>query len=319
MTRVLTIGNQKGGVSKTSSCLNLCYSLANTYGYNVLLIDMDSQGSASLNLQIDVAGEDIHTIDELLEPVVLNKIRSIPWNALKECIYTPTFNDRIRDPEDKMRWKQVQSPFGFDIIPASLYLSIVEMKMGIAAGTYFNGAINQFYLRETIIKTIKENADYDYIVIDTPPSLGALSINSMAAATDGVIIVSNLDVMSTRGIESFIESIETVKLGNKDHRGILGILFALYSDRRSVDRQVDEWAQRFLPIPVFDTKIPETANVKKANMSKLLVSQIDKKMKRAYDEFANEVIYAVEHPDEPIGSARDAMNNPQLSLDLGEE
>lgn len=314
--KVLCVGNQKGGVSKTTTSLNLCYSLANTYNQKVLLIDMDSQGSASLNLQIDVASEDVHTIDELLEPIVLRRQSSIPWEALKECIYTPTYTDRVRDPEDRMKWKQVQSPFGFDLIPSSLYLSIVEMKMGIAAGQFYGGAINQFYLRETIIKTLREYSDYDYVVIDTPPSLGALSVNSMAAAESGVIIVSNLDVMSTRGIESFIESTAMVQQANPEHRGILGILFALYSDRRAVDRQVDDWAQQFLPIPVFDSKIPETANVKKANSSKFLVSQIDKKMKAAYDSFANEVIYATDHPDEPIGSAKKAMENPQLSLGL---
>ena len=193
------------------------------------------------------------------------------------------------------------------------------MKMGIAAGQYFGGMINQFYLRNAVVNVIDENSDYDFVIIDTPPSLGALSVNSMAAAQDGVIIVSNLDVMSTRGIESFIESTETVQQYNEKHRGILGILFALYSDRRAVDRQVDDWAQQFLPIPVLDTRIPETANVKKANSSRLLVSQIDKKMKAAYDSFAKEVIYATDHPDEPIGSAKKAMENPQLSLNFDEE
>lgn len=302
--KVLCVGNQKGGVSKTTTSLNLCYSLANTYNQRVLLIDMDSQGSASLNLQIDVASDDIHTIDELLEPIVLRHSNHISWEYLQEYIYTPTFTDRVRDPEKPVKWIQVQKPYGFDLIPSSLYLSIVEMKMGIAAGKFFNGSINQFYLRETIIKTLREHSDYDYVVIDTPPSLGALSVNSMAAAVDGVIIVSNLDVMSTRGIESFIESTETVQRANDNHRGIMGILFALYSDRRSVDKQVDSWAKQFLPIPVFDTRIPETANVKKANSSKLLVSQIDKKMKTAYDSFAEEVIYATDHPTEPIGSAK---------------
>lgn len=317
--KVLCVGNQKGGVSKTTTSLNLCYSLANTYDQKVLLIDMDSQGSASLNLQIDVASEDIHTVDQLLEPIVLREQKNVTWEALKECIYTPTYTDRVRDPEDRMKWKQVQTPFGFDLIPSSLYLSIVEMRMGIAAGKFYGGAINQFYLKQTIIQTLRNYSEYDYVVIDTPPSLGALSVNAMAAAEDGVIIVSNLDVMSTRGIESFIESTQMVQQANTSHRGILGILFALYSDRRAVDRQVDDWAQQFLPIPVFDSKIPETANVKKANSSKLLVSQIDKKMKAAYDAFTNEVMYATEHPDEPIGSAKKAKENPQISFGFESE
>lgn len=317
--KVLCVGNQKGGVSKTTTSLNFCYSLANTYHQKVLLIDMDSQGSASLNLQMDVTSEDIHTIDEILEPVVERNRNVFSWDVLQECIYTPSYKDRIRDPDNKMKWIQAMTPFGFDLIPSSLYLSIVEMKMGIAAGQYFKGAINMYYLRDSVIKTLRENSDYDYVVIDTPPSLGALSVNSMAAAENGVIIVSNLDVMSTRGIESFIESTAMVQENNKDHRGILGILFALYSDRRAVDRQVDDWAQQFLPIPVFNTRIPETANVKKANSSNLLVSQIDKKMKAVYDAFTAEVIYATDHPDEPIGSAKKAIENEQLSLALETE
>ena len=116
--KVLCVGNQKGGVSKTTTSLNLCYSLAKTYNKKVLLIDMDSQGSASLNLQIDVASEDVHTIDELLEPIVLRQQGSIPWEALKECIYTPTFTDRVRDENDRMKWKQVNTPFGFDLTPS---------------------------------------------------------------------------------------------------------------------------------------------------------------------------------------------------------
>ena len=101
--KVLCVGNQKGGVSKTTTSLNLCYSLANTFKKKVLLIDMDSQGSASLNLQIDVASDDVHTIDEILEPIVLRKQKVAAWDALKECIYTPTFTDRIRDPEDRRK------------------------------------------------------------------------------------------------------------------------------------------------------------------------------------------------------------------------
>ena len=314
--KVLCVGNQKGGVSKTTTSINLCYSLANTYHQKVLLIDMDSQGSASLNLQMDVTSEEIHTIDEILEPIVSRNRNTFNWDVLQECIYTPVYKGKIRN---KMKWEDDMAPFGFDLIPSSLYLSIVEMKMGIAAGQFYKGAINMHYLRDSVIKTLRENSDYDYVIIDTPPSLGALSVNSMAAAENGVIIVSNLDVMSTRGIESFIESTAMVQNNNKNHRGILGILFALYSNRRAVDRQVDDWAQQFLPIPVFNTRIPETASVKKANASNLLVSQMDKKMKAVYDAFTEEVIYATDHPDEPIGNAKKAIENEQLSLPLETE
>ena len=303
--KVLCCGNQKGGVSKTTCTLNICYSLANTYGYKVLLIDMDSQGSSSLNLGIDVASEDVHTIDDILDPYVKGMTKKISWEALQQCIYTPTYQDRMRDPDNKMRWLQIDVPFGFDVIPASLYLSVVEMTMGVVGGASRQG-INQFYLRD-VMNVIAQNTDYDFVIIDTPPSLGALSINALAAAEDGVIIVSNLDVMSMRGITTFIESTETVQRYNPNHRGILGIMLSLYSDRRSVDRSIEQWVQEFLPIPTFDTRIPETADVKKANSSMLLVSQLNKKAKAAFDNVCMEIIYATEHPGEPIGSARKAI------------
>lgn len=305
-TKVLCFGNQKGGVAKTTSTLNVAYQLANSYGKKVLLIDMDSQGSASLNVGIDISGEDVNTVDTLLEKLVKREASSIPWQEVKQYIYTPTFADRIRNPLDKMKWMDVQKPFGFDVIPASLYLSVVELEMGLAGGASHTG-ISADYLK-SIINTIKANADYDYIVIDTPPSLGALSLNAMAAAQDGIIITSSVDLMSIRGVGTFISTAETVKKLNPHHRGTLGILLSLYSDRRLVDRSIEDWVQEFLPIPTFNTRIPETSNVKKANSSMLLVSQIDKKMDKAFRDFTGEIVYAVDHPDELIGSAKTAAN-----------
>lgn len=303
-TYVLCFGNQKGGVAKTTSTLNVAYQLANAYHKKTLLIDMDSQGSASLNVGIDISNDNVNTIDILLERLVKRQVSSIPWPELKEFIYTPTFTDRVRNPLEKMKWMDIQRPFGFDIIPSSLYLSVVELEMGLAGGASGKG-ISADYLK-AIIRTIKENADYDYIVIDTPPSLGALSLNSMAAAEDGIIITSSVDLMSIRGVGTFISTAETVKKINPNHRGILGILLSLYSERRLVDRSIESWVKEFLPIPTFDTRIPETSNVKKANSSMLLVSQIDKKMNDAFRSFTGEIIYATTHPGELIGSARDA-------------
>jgi len=303
--KVLCCGNQKGGVAKTTCALNICYSLANTYDYKVLLVDMDSQGSSSLNLGIDINSDDINTISDILEPYVKRQVKKLSWSSISECIYTPTYQDRKRDPENKMRWIQVDVPFGFDVIPSSLYLSVVEMMMGVVGGAT-KQAIYQYYLYD-LLAVVREHADYDYVIIDTPPSLGALSVNSIAAAEDGVIIISNLDVMSMRGIKTFITSTETVQRMNPNHKGILGILLSLYSDRRSVDRAIEQWVQEFLPIPTFDTRIPETSDVKKANSSMMLVSQLNKKCKAAFDGVAAEIIYATEHPGVPIGSARKAI------------
>lgn len=307
--KVLAISNQKGGVGKTTASLNLAYALANTYNKKVLLVDDDSQGSASLNLGIDISSEDIYTIDQVLEPYVLGKVKSLKWEAVKNCIYTPTFSDRVRDPNNKnLSWITVQKPFGFDCIPSNLYLSVVELQMGVIGGANGKG-INMFYLKD-LLDVIRDSgeAHYDYVIIDTPPSLGALSVNAMAAAQDGIIAISNLDVMSTRGLSSFIETSETVKRANPNHRGVLGILLSLYSERRQVDRSIDQWVQQFLPIPTFNTRIPESADAKKANSSMLLYSQINKKAKQAFDNLAKEIIEACEHPELPVGNNKKIIN-----------
>lgn len=309
--KVLAIANQKGGVGKTTTSLNLSYALANTYKKKVLLVDFDSQSSAALALGIPVADDDIYTIDQVLEPYVLGKVKSLKWEAIKDCIYTPTYSDRVRDTENKnLSWKTVQKPFGFYCIPSSLYLSVVELQMGIIGGTTGKG-INMYYLKD-LLDVVDENMDIDYVIIDLPPSLSGLSVNGLNAAKDGIIAISNLDVMSTRGLSAFIETSETVKRANPDHRGILGILLSLYSERRQVDRAVDQWVQQFLPIPTFNTRIPESADAKKANSSMLLYSQINKKAKLAFDSLAQEVIDACEHPELPIG------NNKNVSKGVNE-
>ena len=110
-TRVIAFANQKGGVSKTSSALNVCYAFTEL-GKNVLLIDMDSQASASLNLGIDVDEEETGTIDALLQPMITNQVKYRSWAEIQSCIQTPTFTDRQRDPENKMQWITLDTPFG---------------------------------------------------------------------------------------------------------------------------------------------------------------------------------------------------------------
>lgn len=304
-TKVIAIANQKGGVSKTTTSLNIAYSLSNYFNKNVLLIDMDSQGSASLNLGIDINDENTNTIDWLLEPLVTNKISYPSWEDIKSAIYTPTYEDRQRDPNNKMKWISVNKKFGnpgrFDVLPSSIQLAIVELQMGIASG--ISKKLSPNYL-EKVISVIKKMENYDYIILDCPPSLSSLFLNSIYSASDGTVAVSSLDIMSLRGIDNLIESVESVQKLKKNHRGILGIMFAMFSDRRSVDRDLNYYAEKYLPIPVFDTKIPESSDAKKANQSMLLYSQLNKKANLAFQNLAKEIIYAIENPTEPVGSLK---------------
>ena len=291
-TKVICLGNQKGGCSKTTDCLGICYSLANTKGKKVLLIDLDSQGSASLNLGINITDDDVNTIDELLGAYVTKQITAFGWDDVKNFIYTPTYLARRRVPNSS-KWETVQLPFGFDVMPSALPLSVVELQMSLAAN---GGKIYSYYVYD-MIECIKRNADYDYIVLDTPPALGAISVSSMTAAVDGIIIPSNLDIMSFRGIQSFKESADYVVRASESrgikHRGILGILLSLYSERRSVDRALEEYVHEFYPTPTFQSQIRESSDAKRANAESLLFSQINKKAKEDFDALVDEIEFAI--------------------------
>ncbi|WP_105305235.1 ParA family protein [Anaerolactibacter massiliensis] len=304
-TRVIAIGNQKGGVGKTTNSLNICYSLANTYGKKTLLIDFDPQGSASLNLGLDIIDSDLYTINKVLEPYVVRQERQLTWDDIAPAIVTPTFSSV---KQNGMEWVPYDAPFGFDVIPSALNLSVVEMEMSIIGGKYFRGIIKSSYMLD-VVNLIKEHMDYDYIVIDTPPSLGPLSVNGMAAAKDGILISTNMDIMALRGIGPFIESAKQAAGTEEDHRGIIGIILSLYSDRRVVDRSIDDWIKKFLPIPTFSSHIPDSADAKKANVNNRLFAQVSKKAKTAYDDLTKEIMTIVEDPNAVIGNAKEAAQN----------
>lgn len=306
MAYVLAVANQKGGVGKTTTAINLAYAMSKA-GKKVLVIDMDMQGSASLNLGIDTEDDETNTIDVLMEERIKRPDSAVDWANVKQYIYEPTFPDRKRDPLNHMKWIDCKTPFGFYILPSSLRLSVAELHMGLAGGATRKGLRSDYLSKVT--DCISNNTDLDYIIIDTPPSLGAMSLNSIAAATSGCIIVSSLDVMAVRGIATFIETTETIKRLIPGHRGILGIVLGLYSDRRIIDRSIDEWVKDFLPIPTFDTRIPDSQSFKKANSAMMVACQLDKKIDAAYQSLASEIMFAVENPDELVGSAKAEEKN----------
>jgi len=297
-TKVICLGNQKGGCAKTSDCLNIAYCFANTKHYKTLLIDLDSQGSASLNVGINITDDDTNTIDQLLGAYVKREITQFDWEDVKNFIYTPTFMTRKR-VEGTTSWETVKEPFGFDIIPSALPLSLVELQMALAGSSNQSGKIYIYYLYD-LVQCIKKNADYDYIIIDTPPALGSLSMCAMMAS-DGIIVPSNLDIMSFRGIQSFKESAdyiqEMAQSSGHEHRGILGILLSLYSERRSVDKALEEYVHEFYPTPTFQHQIRESSDAKRANAEGVLFAQINKKAREDFDAVCDEIEFALNDPE----------------------
>lgn len=298
-TKVICNANQKGGIGKTTSTLNIGYMFGQK-GKKVLLIDLDSQNTLSGAVGISSIDEDINTIDELLGAYVRREIETFDWDEVSDFIYTPKFLTRRR-VGNSTKWETVYEPFGFDVIPSALPLSLVELQMSMASSANASGKIYSYYLYD-LIECIKQNADYDYIIIDTPPALGALSINAMTASTSGIIIPSNLDIFSFRGIQSFKESADFVvnsahQKGVK-HNGILGILLSLYSERRTVDRALEEYVYSYYPVGLFSTNIRESSDAKKANAEGLLFAQFNKKAREDFDKLTDEIDFAIDHPEE---------------------
>ena len=248
MAEVITIANRKGGVGKTTTTLNLAYSLKEL-GKKVLVIDLDPQ--ANLTRCFDVENtENIKTIGHLL----ITEMEEEEESYLVED-YTKSYDE-------------------IDIIPSSVYLSAVETQMRIETGS-------ERILSE-IVNQAKEH--YDYILIDTSPSLNILTINALCAS-DSVLITADTQLFAIVGISELLKTIQKIKKRVNASLTIKGILLTMCDNRTNLSKlltqQVEEMYQG--KIAVFQTKIPKTVKVGEAIYS----SSVD----IAYDNLAKEICY----------------------------
>ena len=193
--KTIAIVNQKGGVGKTTSTVNLGVGLAQA-GNRVLLVDDDPQHSLTISLGIRNADENL---DTTLATAMQAEIRdeSVPW---EEGI--------------------IHSDEGVDLLPANIELSGVEMSL-------FN-AMSREQVLKSVLSRVKEN--YDYILIDCMPSLGLMSVNALVAA-DSVIIPSAPDFLSTKGLNLLIRTISRVRRQINPKLKIDGILMTMVDGR----------------------------------------------------------------------------------------
>ena len=241
MAEVITIANRKGGVGKTTTTLNLAYSLKEL-GKKVLVIDLDPQ--ANLTRCFDMGNtENIKTIGHLL------MVELEEESYLVEG-YTKSYDE-------------------IDIIPSSIFLSAVETQMRAETGS-------ERILSE-IINQVKEY--YEYILIDTSPSLNILTINALCAS-DSVLIVADTQLFAVVGINELLKTIHKIKKRVNPKLKVQGILLTMYENRTNLSKtlteQVEEMFQK--KIKVFQTKIPKTVKVGELQLKQEMLKEEQEEM-----------------------------------------
>lgn len=257
MAEVITIANRKGGVGKTTTTLNLAYSLKEL-GKKVLVIDLDPQ--ANLTRCFDVENtENIKNIGHLL----ITEMEEEESYLVED--YTKSYDE-------------------IDIIPSSIYLSAVETQMRVETGS-------ERILFE-IVNQIKEY--YEYVLIDTSPSLNILTINALCAS-DSVLITADTQLFAIVGISELLKTIQKIKKRVNASLTIKGILLTMCDNRTNLSKlltqQVEEMYQG--KIAVFQTKIPKTVKVGEAIYSGQSIKKYAKgsSVDIAYDNLAKEICY----------------------------
>ena len=254
MGKIYMIGAMKGGVGKSVSVFNLAYSLKKR-GKKVLAVDFDPQS----NLTTCFGAEEV---DVAIGDLMMNVIEEEDLPEREEYI-----------------WERN----GVDFIPASIGLSAVEAKLRLEMGTE--------KMLSAILEPLRE--DYDYILIDTCPSLGALTINAMAAA-DEVIVAVNPQLLAMMGLQDFLKSVKKIKSRINERLNVSGILLTMCDARtilcKTITEQVAETFQG--QITIFKSKIPNTVKVgESVYFSEPLIEYAPESSAcKAYEKLAGEVI-----------------------------
>ena len=250
MGRTIAVANQKGGVGKTTTTVNLSAALG-AKGQRVLVVDTDPQGNTTSGF-----GVDKNNIENTIYELMLDEITT------DQCI--------IKNIVDNV-----------DIIPANVNLAAVEVEL--------MDKENREYIAKNAIDWVKDQ--YDFIMVDCPPSLSTLTINSMTAA-DTVLVPIQCEFYALEGLSQLITTVNLVKERLNPELGMEGIVFTMYDSRNNLSDQVVENVKAHVEEKVYNTLIPRNIRLAEAPSYGMPINKYDPKSAGAvaYDSLADELI-----------------------------
>ncbi len=251
--KIISVTNQKGGVGKTTTAINLAAALVEA-GCRVLVVDLDPQGNASTGLGIEMEDREFTTYELLLEDI---------------------------DLDDVILSTSVE---GLHIVPATVDLSSADIEL-------VSNEKRSFLLHDALRQTAMDRFAFDYILIDCPPSLNLLTVNALIAS-HSVLVPLQSEFFALEGLSQLMLTIREVRqAGNADLR-LEGVVLTMFDARNNLSQLVEQDARSNLGDVVFQTRIPRNVRVSEAPSFALPVLQYDTNSKgaAAYRALAQELM-----------------------------
>lgn len=248
LAKVLAVANQKGGVGKTTTAVNLSACLG-ALGRHVLLVDFDPQGNATSGCGVDKTAQ-----ERTVYHVVIGE------RDVREAIQSTAYN--------------------LDLLPSNVELAGAEVELATAEE-------REHRLRRALAP-VRE--DYDFIIIDSPPSLGLLNLNALTAA-DGILIPIQCEFYALEGVSELMRTLGLVREGLNPGLEVAGVLLTMYDARTRLSEQVADEVRKFFGEKVYETMIPRTVRLSEAPSYGMPIIAYDIRSKAAmiYTELAKEV------------------------------